>query len=69
MTNEQFDALMAAQLAQINLLTSIEANIMWIAQQQKPQSSIHKNWKLAMEEFKNAIPAWKNLNPSNSDDK
>ncbi|WP_211440906.1 hypothetical protein [Collimonas humicola] len=58
MTEEQFDLLMAAQLTQINLLTSIEANLGILGRAAAPHNGVNKNWKAAMEELANGMPTW-----------
>ena len=58
MTDEQFNLLMAAQLAQINLLRSIEANISRITRDKSPQQVAHPNWKEAQQELENALSQW-----------
>jgi hypothetical protein len=58
MTDEQFNLLMAAQLAQINLLRSIEANIGLIMRDKSPQQVIHPNWKEAQKELEDALNQW-----------
>lgn len=45
MTDEQFQQLFAAQLAQIALLQAIEANVSFMAHKHVPSDRIHPNWK------------------------
>jgi hypothetical protein len=47
MTDEQYKSLRAIQFAQLALLQSIDANIRWIARQQKPPADIGVNWNQA----------------------
>ena len=47
MTDEQYKSLRAIQFAQLALLQSIDANIKWIARQQKPPGDIGVNWNQA----------------------
>lgn len=61
MTDDQFDMLMAAQLTQINLLKSIDANLAHLAMGQKPTAPIHPNWRNARDELKNAVGVWKSF--------
>ena len=47
MTDDQYKSLRAIQFAQLALLQSIDANIKWIARQQKPPAEIGVNWTQA----------------------
>jgi hypothetical protein len=47
MTDQQFQQLFAAQLAQIALLQAIEANVSFMAHKRVPSERIHPNWKKA----------------------
>ena len=47
MTEQQFQQLYAAQLAQIALLQAIEANISFMTHNHVPTQRIHPNWKKA----------------------
>lgn len=58
MTDEQFNLLMAAQLAQINLLRSIEANIGLVTRDKSPQQVIHPNLTEAQKELEDALNQW-----------
>ena len=49
MTDNQFQQLLAAQLAQIALLQAIEANVSFMAHKHVPSDRIHPNWKKAQE--------------------
>ena len=49
MTDQQFQQLMAAQLAQIALLQAIEINVSFMAHKHVPTDRIHPNWKNARE--------------------
>jgi hypothetical protein len=51
MTDNQFQQLLAAQLAQIALLQAIEANVSFMAHKHVPSDRIHPNWKKAQEFF------------------
>ena len=49
MTDQQFQQLFAAQLAQIAILQAIEANVSFMAHKHVPTDRIHPNWKKAHE--------------------
>jgi hypothetical protein len=49
MTDNQFQQLLAAQLAQVALLQAIEANVSFIAHKHVPTDRIHPNLKKAQD--------------------
>jgi len=49
MTDNQFEQLLAAQLAQIALMQAIEANVSFMAHKHVPTDRIHPNLKRAQE--------------------
>lgn len=49
MTDQQFQQIFAAQLAQIALLQAIEVNVSFMAHKHVPTDRIHPNWKKARE--------------------
>lgn len=55
MTDQQFQRLIAAQIAQIALLQAIEANVSFIAHKHVPSERIHPDWKKAHALFKLAL--------------
>jgi len=55
MTDEQFQQILAAQLAQIALLQAIEANISFMAHKHVPSERIHPNWTKANDMLKLAL--------------
>jgi hemoglobin-like flavoprotein len=61
MTDEQFQQILAAQLAQIALLQAIEANVSFMAHKHVPSERIHPNWTKANEML---MAALKELAPS-----
>jgi hypothetical protein len=54
MTDQQFQQLFAAQLAQIALLQAIEANVSFMAHKHVPTERIHPNWRKANDLYRAA---------------